>query len=1330
MRSNFFIIVFLLTMSIYPQGDVKITATGSNYTVIEFHPSYTDSSVVSLNGINYRNISFRGGVVRNPMEFGAPEIPVGMINLGVPSGDNLTIQILDIEYKEIEGRIKPIPYSRKREGTIVYTFSEGEGYYQTMGTQNGEFEPVTFGEFGVARGLGIQTFIVNAVQFDAFQNRIKLIERILFRVNFSGGIRNNRPAEDELLDGAVINYSQARYWVEKKSSSLKKAGIESSVLATGKWYRFEAPEEGIYKITKSQLSSIGMDVNSIDPRTIKIYNNGGFVVPEKVSGNRPKDLLENAILVAGEEDGVFNDSDYILFYGRGVNFWYYDTVSRRIVRASNPYSFENYYWITAGGSNGKRMGNQVSLNAGNPNIKTTSTAYSHWDVDKINIGKSGRLFLGDDFSTSTKSRTYTTKLDGYLASQPIRYNFRMVNNSSGSVPLLIEESSSTIVNTNLPGFGNDDYTYGEVLETSGQFSGQLVDSRSVLRFTYNASTTSSYGYLDYFEIIYKRELKADNQPIVFYSDGEAGTLEYRLYNFGSSDIHVYNISDYAGVKRIINPVVHSGGEFRFQADETVNNNSKYIALLGSEYKTPINFTEMKNQDIRGITAGSKFIIITHKNFVEQAERLKKYRETESRIPLSTSIFTADEIYNEFSGGNRDVSAIRDFIKYAYENWTTEPGYVLFFGDGDYDYRNIEGLGKNFVPTFETLNSHYELYSFCMDDYFGYIVQDDSRLDIAVGRLNVQTVNEASTVVNKIIDYEQNSEFGTWRNLITLVADDQTISSGYDGAQNNQQSEDLANYYIPKSFDINKIYLVTYPTVQTSLGRRKPGVNQAIIDAVNNGTLILNFIGHGSPEVWTHEQVFVRSTTIPQFNNKDYFFLTAATCDFGYFDNPNSQSATEEMMLKSNSGTIGAFTSTRPVYSYQNALLNQEFFSRLLSSPRDSLNFPLPVGKAYLYTKYNFYDQNDQKYTLFGDPTLRLNIPHYQASIDTINGMVSTSTIQLKALSKATIKGTIRNSDNAIWDNFSGEGLLTVFDSERKVAAPEVGPDFKITLMGGIIFKGRISIQNGRFSTDFVIPKDISYENKNGKIVLYIFNNNTDGVGFNSNVVIGGTDTTNTDDGKGPDIEITFDNAENMGGYLVNPDSRLIIRLADETGLNTTGAGVGHKLQAVLNDDDANPIDLTNYFSGDLDAGGKTGFVNYRFSNLPTGNHEISVKAWDVFNNFSTESAYFKVVSGNNLVVDNVYNYPNPFSTSTAFTFQHNIPTAIKVRIRIYTIAGRLVNEIEADNLGEDRFVKIDWDGRDKDGSVLANGTYLYKLIVESENGEFREAVLGKIVKMN
>jgi hypothetical protein len=568
---------------------------------------------------------------------------------------------------------------------------------------------------------------------------------------------------------------------------------------------------------------------------------------------------------------------------------------------------------------------------------------------------------------------------------------------------------------------------------------------------------------------------------------------------------------------------------------------------------------------------------------------------------------------------------------------------------------------------------------------------------------------------------------------------------------------LGDNYIPSSFNLDKIYLSSYPTVLTSFGRTKPDVNKAIIKAVNDGTLILNFIGHGSPEVWTHERVFEEATSIPQMVNDKYFFLTAATCDFAYYDLPNSQSSTEILMLKENSGAIAAFASARPVYSSNNASLNNSFFSNLLMNNRDATGLAPTIGKAYFITKSRRTDSNDFKFHLFGDPTLRLNVPRYNASIDSINGesvsinsgaavkkdnkstialsenlvnsvssnnAVFAGSAQLKALSRATVSGSIRrSSDNSVWSDYTGEGILTVFDSQRSVHLSDINYD--VTLQGGVIFRGRVSISNGYFSTNFIVPKDISYENKQGKIALYFFDNNSDGIGYTNNLIVGGTDTSVVNDEKGPDIEIYFDNEASIGGTLANPNSDLIIKLSDETGLNTTGTGIGHGFEGVLNNKENDPIDFSNYFTGDIDAGGKSGKVDYKFSNLDPGDYKLKVKAWDVFNNLSTETTYFNVVSSNELAIRDVYNYPNPFSSNTIFTFQKNLSNAVDLQIKIYTIAGRLIRNIERFNV-EGNFVKINWDGRDEDGNQISNGTYLYKLIVKTVDGSFNKSVLGKL----
>lgn len=1310
MKSKISIILFLsLQYPLLSQGfrDISIISSDPSSFKAIFTPIITDSSFITISNRDFYRVNFLNAEVVANQEFGKPLFPVRNIPIQIPTLTGNKITVEPTKYYEINGLLIPyFPTDITEENKLRYL---EEDYYQNF------ISPPLYkiAEPGFVRDAIMTVLSISPVVFYPSRNVIRIYTELQITVEY--GIQpeyDNKTQTDIFTDGLAVNAFQGKFWVTPKSD--KPSTVANSVLSQGRWFRFEAPEEGMYKITRNMLASVGIDASTVDPRTIKIYNNSGIPLAEGVLANSVDDLVENAIMVSGESDGKFDEQDYILFYGRGVNFWYFDTLSGAVRRNINPYSTANYYFITSGGANGKRISQKNGLNVPSATIRTTTAAFVYHEEDRINIGKSGREFYGEEFSESNKSRTFTLKLDGLLAEFPINYKTRFINASSANVRLDITENNVLKYSKTLIGYGTDQYTFG--IQDLGQFtvSGGLPDNRSNLKFTFNATGSASYGYLDYYEINYTKSLAAINDISLFYSSKTNDIAEYRLSEFSSSDIYVFDVSDYANVKQITSPVLHSGGEYRFQAEESSNYIYKYFACTGSTWKTPVGFSEVKNQNIHGESNGYKYIVISPSQFIEQAQRLADFRSTQAKIPVSSKVYLIDEIYNEFGGGLKDPSAIRNFIRYAYNNWTQKPEYVLLFGDGDYDFRNIEGFGNNFIPAFQTQESLAEIDSYNTDDYYARIKGNDLYIDIAVGRLPVQSQFEAKVIVDKIIRYETQDDKSGWKNTVTLVADDGLTSTSNDGSTHTDQSEDLDEFFIPKSMDKRKIYLAVYPTSFTSLGRRKPDVNTAIIQAVNEGTLILNYIGHGSPELWAHEQVFVKDVSIPLFRNKNPFFLTAATCDFGYFDKTSGQSALEVMLLLENYGAVGGFTSTRPVYSILNAAINNEFYDRSLNSARDTLNLPIPIGKAYLQTKAFKIDKNDQKYHLFSDPLLRLNLPQYGASVDSINGSGLTTDVQVKALQNISIQGRVLKPDNSEWQDFNGEAIISIYDSEKRQQIPEFGSTYYINLQGGVIFKGRVSVVNGKFQSSFVVPKDISYENRNGRIVAYFFNEENDGIAFTSKIRVGGTDTTNINDNAGPKIEILFDDEKFDGATLINPNSKLIVKLEDETGLNATGTGVGHKLEAILNDNVSNTIDLTNYFTSDLNSGGTSGKVEYGFTNLAVGDYKIEVKAWDVFNNSNSNYTFFTVVEGGEATVGSVLNYPNPFSSATTFLFQHNFTSPVDVKIKIFSVAGRLLNEIEHYNI-EERYVRINWDGRDKDGNYLANGVYLYKLIVKTGN---------------
>lgn len=1295
--------------------DIKIISSNNSSIVIEYTPVVLDSSDITIDGLLYKNFKIKNAVYENAENPGMPQIPVRIINIGVPSEFGNTIQIMNSSFTAISGNVIPSPTAVKEDVSVNYQYILSEKYNDYKSS-----ETASFGQFVYVRDLAVQKIKISPVQFDPVNKKIIYYNKIILKINFANGNVNN-PINDKYLKDVVINFETAKNWGRTNTNLRKTNAVVNSVLAQGTWYKFTAPAEGMYKISRSELASIGIDAASVDPRTIKIYNNGGYVLPENPAISAASDLIENAILVVGQEDGRFDESDYILFYGRGINFWEFDQTSNDIIRRKHFYDKNNYFWITSGGTSGKRIEDKNSLNETNVFEQITTNAFAFVDDDKVNIARSGRVYYGDEFTPTNKTKTYINSLKNIVPDSNIKYSFSFANAAKLSRSFTIYENDVTVYSINISG-ASSDYEFGRLTKRSFNYRAVLPEDRSVLKINFDAkSNTSDAGYIDYIEIRYSKYLTAAGDSLIFFSADTNAVIKYTISNFRNSDNFVFDITDFSSVKRITNAEI-SGGQFVFQSAEAKGNISKYLAVNSAVFKQIRNPVKVDNSNIHGIAQGADYILITDKIFSEEAERYKSYRENESPYKLKVQIIYMDDIINEFSGGLADPTAIRNFIKYAYENWAQKPYYVLLFGDGTYDYLKTEGDYANYVYTYQSINSEHDVNSFTTDDYFARVSGNDSAPDVAIARLNIVSNKDANVIIDKIIDYEKNMEKGSWRNTITLVADDNITSKGIEFLPHTQQSEQLTDY-VPKSFDIKKIYLAEYPTVITGLGRTKPAVTDAIVSTVNSGTLIMNYQGHGSPNLWAHENVFVRATTIPRLQNNKYFFLTAATCDFGNFDKPSSISAAEEMIFTDSRGMIGGFVSARPVYSAPNAELNEEFYSNLFPGNSATLE-KRTIGQAYFLTKNALSRENDSKFLLMCDPALSLDAPGLPVQIDSVNGIqVNLNPIQIKALSTVSIDGSVRNSNNQIDNTFEGEGFVTVYDAQKIKLIKDLNQN--VVKQGGVIFNGRVSIENGKFQTGFVVPKDITYENKNGKIVAYVFNDDYDGIGFTTNVIVGGTDTSVVNDNKGPEIEIYYDNLSFESSYLVNPDFKLLVKLNDETGLNTTGTGVGHKLEGILNDEVENPIDFSNSFIGDLNSGGKSGVIEYNFFDKEPGNYTIKIKAWDVFNNLSETESYFTVVSDSSLVLRNIVNYPNPFSSSTTFTFQQNLDQPFNVKIKIYTIAGRLIKEIEEHNIW-DKFVKIPWDGRDEDGSVLANGTYFYKLVVETVDSRYKENILGKL----
>jgi len=1323
-------VILIFAGTINAADDIKVLLSSARGITFEFTPQYIEDITKLESKRNEILPLFRKASSADFRNAGSLDYRYRSQNIGLQSLYGNVVSIISTEFVDIQGtKLKTVPY-------LVYE----NGFLTESEVASASFQPnltdapaiAQLEEVGFLRDQIIGTIKIFPYQQITSQNLVRIFKKIVVQVTYGPMSSDlSLTGKSTFVVDDLLNSNVAWNWTfEKRTKNFKK--VTNSVLSSGNWYRIKITDEGIYKMDNAFLKAKGIELGGVDPRTIKIFNNGGRMLDERPEQPRTTDLIENAIQVIGEDDGKFDNSDAIVFYGRGTKSWEYNSSLKTFSHYFHSYSDNNYYWLSWGGSNGKRISLKASSTEPATEVVNSVTGFILNHEFKKKVSKTGREWFGDEFNDRTNYRVYTNKLPGLIPEQTISYKINVLSRAPSIVTFSVDENSSLLGSIPVNPISIDDGIgfYAQKASRTFTRSSTLPDSRSVLRLTYNVTDPVANGYLDYFEIHYPRSLSAESDKIMFFSPLKTAVNEYRVGNFSSSEINIFDVTDFSDVKFIGGGSV-SGMQFNFKANESETNPSRYYAVGKNGFTNPVEVVKISNQNLHGSTEGAEFIIITPLEFKSQADRLKSYKETRKRHPIKTTVVRLEEIYNEFSSGILDVSAIRDFLRFAYQNWTVKPVYVLLFGDGDYDYRNIEAYGKNFIPPYETQESLFLIYSYPTDDFYARIIGNDLNVDLVMGRITCRSTEEAKTAVDKIISYENTQDFGQWRNLITYVADDGKTTKGDDGDLHTSQTERLSRGTVtaPKHFDKKKIYLIQYPTVETASGRRKPDVNKAIANAVNEGTLVLNFIGHGNPEVWTHEFVFEKAISIPQFKNKNrLFFLSAATCDFGEYDNPASQSSAELLLIKDDGGAICVFTSARAVWSHLNAELNEELFTKMFNW-RNSNSTQPTIGMAYFLTKKNRIDDNDQKYHLFGDPTIFLNVPIHIAGVDSINSRSTNAIVEIKSLSNTSLAGVIKDSTGNVLTSLSGEALITVYDSKRFQEIPE-WPYFNaffggIELSGGIIFRGRSMIRNGEFKSEFVVPKDVSYESNRGKVTVYFSSTDVDGFGMTENIKVVAADTINITDKLGPKIDIFFDNDASSGAYLVGTSPMLIIKLEDETGINTTGTGIGHKMEAVLDEDITNPIDLTNYFQGALDQGNKKGEVKYQLSQLSQGSHRLNVTAWDVFNNPSALSTDFEVVGDNIVTIRDVFNYPNPTAGNTVFTFQHNFDKPVNFKIKIYTIAGRLIQTIERNNTVE-KFIKVSWDGRDAEGDQLGNGVYLYKIIVNSLDNNYKNEAIGKL----
>ncbi len=1097
---------------------------------------------------------------------------------------------------------------------------------------------------------------------------------------------------------------------------------EHSVLANGLWYKFATSTNGIHMLSYDDLLNSDIDPSSIDPKTISIHGNGGGMLPEANNAPRIDDLRELSILVIGEEDGQFNQGDYILFYGEAQNVWNLNLADGLFKHQKNIYADYTCYFLTFGGANGKRLIQETSTSQPLTHTITRFNDYAFYEKDDINLIKSGRKWFDVDYFDVTLKRNYSFAFPDLDQTSSVYITAYLVARSTaGASGFNVSVNGESLFNVLIPQVsGNFLATYAREKVEQGSLS---VSKPTIdIQLTYNKPNVAAIGYLNYLEVNVMRNLTMSGSQMSFRSVESAGNgqiSEFRLSTQGQQ-VFIWDVTDPGNVLNIQPSVIGNTSTFRVPTDTL----REFIAFDGSDYLKPQYICHVENQDLHGV-GNYDYVIVSYPAFVSQAERLAQFHREKNGMDVL--ITTPQKIYNEFSSGAQDLSAIRDFIRMLYDRAPAgeELKYLLLFGDASYDYKNREENNTNFIMSYESPESLDPVDSYVTDDFFALLDENEGQgtggsLDLGVGRFPVMNIEEATQAVNKILHYcsDSDSVKNDWRNVVCFVADDG------DGNLHMNQVEDLTDiiYAQHPVYNIDKIYLDAYKQISTPGGQRAPEVNEAINKRMDKGALIINYTGHGGELGWAHERVLevpdIKAWT--NFSNMPVF--VTATCEFSRYDDPERVSAGEWVFLNPNGGGIALFTTTRPTFAGSNFALATNFYNVAFNK----VNGEYPrMGDLILEAKNNTSSSaNTRKFVLLGDPALQMAYP----KINVVTTAISSDT--LMALSEITISGEVQYDNGQLAGDFTGLVFPTVFDkpSEIMTLGNDGDTPIEFSVQKNQIYKGKVQVTDGQFSFSFIVPKDIAYKYGEGKISYYARSANTDANGFDDSIIVGGFNPLAIVDDQGPAITLYMNNHEFFPGGITNQNPVLLAYVTDESGINTVGNGIGHDITAVLDDNTQNPQILNDYYVANLDTY-QSGWITFPYFNLTEGRHTIRLKVWDVFNNSSEAVISFVVVNSQEFILDKLYNYPNPFREKTTFSFETNQSNMnIEIEIQIYTMYGKHVRTIkETQFVTGYRVNPIIWDGTGDKGWKVSTGMYVYRVLLTLPDGSFNHATAKLVV---
>ncbi len=1092
---------------------------------------------------------------------------------------------------------------------------------------------------------------------------------------------------------------------------------KESVLKEGKWIKISVEETGIHKITYEQLKDMGIN----NPENVHIHGFGGAILDENFASGLETykdDLPENAIYINKGNDNIFNAGDYLLFYAQGPVRIKYNESKEILEHTINPYSNYGYYFITENSEPQKTISNATYDIPPIPIQANYTLNYYYVDKEEVNLINSGRMWIGDKFTSKTTNRVYNFYIPNRVKNHNLNLSMKAIGISTASNSLKIDINSEKTFEITMPTLSPENtHQSGSTgtLNTNFRLDSSIDNVKLNLDFIY--SLNSAEAYIDFIGINAHRELTTDgSEPLNIFYPGNYYPYLAANYNINSNNnkLLFWEITDPFNIKNVTTEKTSTG--YTFSAPYDIER--KFLAFDPNiNYPSISSHKQISNQNLHALK-NIDVIIISDNNLVNAAKELGEFHKKNDN--LSYKVLTVEPIYNEFSSGTPDITAYRMFLKMLYDNAkdeTERPKYLILLGPSSFDNRGIKNK-KYDILSFQAKESLNTIYSYVTDDYIGFLDDteggyiESGKLDICIGRIPAETEEEAFSYVNKVKQYVNSKNKGEWSNNIVFVGDDGDNNLHIEQA--NSLAESIYSEF--PSFSPKKLFLDSYKMVQEASGATYPEAKNEIWRYLNEGVLLFNYTGHGSTTSLTSELMITKSDIINMRNTNLAVWITA-TCDFSRYDN-YERSAGMEVILNPKGGAIASLTTTRSVYSSSNIALVRAAYEYILPTEEDiENNNILSIGEIMKNAKISLgADKNKLSFVLMGDPIIKLFYPQNVVITDSINSK-SPEEAQIMALGLTTIKAHVEKH-NEIRSDFNGTAQITLYDKKEELETKGQGKNtsFKYEDYNSVIFSGEVPIINGEIEFTFMAPKDINYKVGNGRLTYFILNEEKteNGHGYNHDFTIGETDPDAPTSAEGPVSKAYINTPNFTNGQVVDNTPIFYAHLWDEFGINTIGTGIGHDIIIKINNDPNQTYNLNNFYTASL-GDYKSGSIKYNLPKLEDGEYSLFFRAWSLQNISTSNELKFIVKSDVPTIIEEFSIYPTPATEYVNFYLKYDRPEDIlDIEFRIIDLAGKPLWHSTEEYLSENGIYTSKWDFLSS--RPAGNGIYIAQVIITTAEG--------------